>query len=123
MNHIAKREFFDAVSGKTVIATIFAPEPYGPDWSCTIKIDGLDAPYERKIKGVDSFQALYSALYILCAHLEQHEQRLTFLDGPIGDGALPLVAPVLFGSSGKGQVRELIRKLDSELVDRPSRLG
>jgi hypothetical protein len=119
MNYlIAERQFHKSAPGTSVIARIFAPEPNPPDWSCKIEIDGLDHPYEKEVFGVDSLQALYLALRLLCAHLEKHEQDLAFLDGPVGDCGLPLVVPWLFGSSGKNEVYDLIeRKVEERLED------
>jgi hypothetical protein len=62
------------------------------EWSCKIEVQGLAVPFEMSVVGVDSFQALYLGLRLICAHLEKHEVSLSFLDGRPGDGALPLIA-------------------------------
>jgi hypothetical protein len=90
---VAERFLRDPSSGACVIARIFAPERIGKsEWTCKIEVQGLAAPFETSIMGVDSFQSLYLGLRILCAHLEKHEASLTFLDGAPGDGSLPLVS-------------------------------
>ncbi len=115
---MAERQFHDPVSGKSVTATVFAPERRQSDWLCKIKIDGLDCPYEKDVFGVDSLQALYLALRLLCAHLEKHEQHLAFLDGPTGDCGLPLIVPWTFGSSGKGEAYQMIQEIENRLARR-----
>jgi len=106
---VAERVFRDATSGASVTASIFAPRmsEASSDWSCRIDIQGLEAPFDRSIFGVDSFQALQLATSLLCTILERHEAGLAFLDGPPGDCALPLIASC--PPSVKADVREFIR--------------
>ena len=113
---VAERVFRDSTSGVSVTARIFAPRKSedSSDWSCRIDIQGLAAPFDRSIFGVDSFQALVLATSLLCTILERHEAGLAFLDGPPGDCALPLIAscPVTM----KADVREFIRgKIEDDL--------
>jgi hypothetical protein len=90
---VAERVLRDLSSGAPVIARIFAPERIEEsEWTCKIEVQGLAAPFETSIMGVDSFQSLYLGLRVLCALLEKHEASLTFLDGAPGDASLPLVS-------------------------------
>jgi hypothetical protein len=90
---VAERLLQDPSSGASVIARIFAPErTEESDWACKIEVQGLAAPFEASIIGIDSFQSLYLGLRVLCAYLEKHEASLTFLDGAPGDASLPLVS-------------------------------
>ena len=107
---MAERFLRKSDSGAQVVARIFEPEEIGQssEWSCKIEVQGLGEPYERSIIGVDSFQALCSALRVLCAYVERHEQNLVFLDGEEGDCGLPLIMPWDFGAALKAEMYELI---------------
>lgn len=115
---IAERYFRDPESEMAVVARVFAPRQTErpSEWSCKIEVEGLDACYERDIIGVDSFQALFLALRVLCAHLEKHEHRLTHLDGPVGDCGLPIVIPWDFGPSGKADIYRFSSSKARELL-------
>ena len=113
---VAERRFRDSNSGASVTARIFAPRPSedSSEWSCRIDIQGLAAPFDKSIFGVDSFQALELATSLLCTILERHEAGLAFLDSPPGDCALPLIA--FCPASVKADVREFIRgRIEDEL--------
>src|SRR5882672_11197390 len=112
MNEIvAERVFRDANSGAPVTARIFAPQSIGEsEWSCKITIEGLETPYERSIIGVDSFQALFGGLRVLCAQLEKQEPSLAFLDGPRGDCALPLIISWSYRPSLRAEASRLVQE-------------
>jgi hypothetical protein len=64
----------------------------GPDiWSAKIQILGLNELVDEVSCGVDSFQALYIALRMICFRLEKIETILSFQDG--ADAHLPLIGP------------------------------
>ena len=107
---VAERFFRNANSGAPVTARIYPPEKMGQssEWLCKIEVQGLEAPFERSIVGVDSFQALYLALRLLCVHLDKYAESLTFLDGTAGDCGLPLIMPWDFGPSLKAEAYRLI---------------
>ena len=109
---VAERCFRESTSGACVTARIFEPERIGGSSECCCRIEvlGLETPFERSLVGVDSFQALELAMSFLCKHLERHERSLVFLDGSIGDCALPLIA--FCPPSVKEAVRELILSKD-----------
>ena len=113
---VAERILQKSGSSVWVAARIYAPEKiaHSTEWSCRIEVQGLGDPWEKSIIGVDSFQALYSALRVLCAHIERYEQSLTFLDGEEGDAGLPLIIPWDFGASLKTEIYQLINKKISE---------
>ena len=50
-----------------------APQPDGDDWCCPVRIKGLDSK-ERRVFGVDSWQAMILALRLVEALL-RHEVR------------------------------------------------
>lgn len=57
-----------------VHVTIGAPQPDGNDWYCPICLKGLIGGKERRIFGVDSWQAIILALR-LAETILQHEVR------------------------------------------------
>lgn len=89
---VAERVFRRTDTGEIVTARIFAPLKSGPDiWSAKIQILGLNEHVEEVSCGVDSFQALYCALRMVCSRLEKIEKILTFQEG--SDADLPLILP------------------------------
>ena len=86
------------------------------EWSCKIEVKGLEPRFEQASIGVDSFQALYGGLRLLCAHLDKVATTLTFLDGREGDVGTPLIVPWSFTPLLKAEVYRLIeRKIKEEL--------
>jgi hypothetical protein len=118
---MAERVLRSSDTGELVTARLHAPERIGQssEWSCKIEVQGLDAPYERSIIGVDSFQALCLALRVLCAHLDKHARALKFLDGPTGSCGLPLIMPWSFDSALKAEMYRLIESKIREKFDSP----
>lgn len=49
--------------------SIAAPQPDADDWSCTVRLKGITNGKERRIMGVDSWQALNLALRYVQIHL------------------------------------------------------
>jgi hypothetical protein len=67
-----------------------APQPDGEDWYCPVCIKGLDSK-ERRIFGVDSWQALTLALRLVEAMLRREVRQggqLYYLGGKISVGKL-----------------------------------
>jgi hypothetical protein len=122
---VAERLFRNSDSKAPVTARIYVPEKMGQssEWSCKITVEGLDAPFEQTIIGVDSFQALYLALRRLCVHLEKYEGTLTFLDGAVGDCGFPLIVPWNFGCSLRAEVYQLIERKIEEHLNSRSRMS
>jgi hypothetical protein len=118
---VAERVFRNVESGAPVTARIYAPEKVEQEteWSCKIEVLGLPAPYEKSIIGVDSFQALCGGLRVLCAHLDQQEARLAFLNGPDGDCDLPLFVSWSYGLQLKAEVKRLIQDKIADSLDAP----
>lgn len=115
---IAERYFRNPESGTAVVARVFAPKQIelSSEWSCKIEVNGLDNSFEKDVTGVDSFQALYLALRLVCAHLERYEHHLAFLDGPVGDCCLPLVISWCCGSSGKADIYRFSNNKAEEIL-------
>ena len=100
---VAERVFRRTDTGETVTARIFAPLKTGPDiWSAKIQILGLDQHVEEVSCGVDSFQALYIALRMVCSRLEKIEPLLTFQGKP--NASLPIILPWNEGAASKAEV-------------------
>jgi hypothetical protein len=59
----------------TVHVTIDAPEPDGIDWCCPIRLKGLIDSKERRIFGVDSWQAMILALRLTKAILQNEVRK------------------------------------------------
>jgi hypothetical protein len=59
----------------TVRITIGPPQPEGKDWSCPIRLKGLVDNKERRIFGVDSWQAIILALRFAEAILQNEVRR------------------------------------------------
>ena len=77
---------------------------------------GLESPFDKSSIGVDSFQALCSALRLLCVQLDKIADNLVFLDGEAGDAVTPLIMPWSFSRSLKTEVYRLIqKKIEDEL--------
>jgi len=105
---MAERIFRNPNSGEPVVARLYAPHPVGAsEWSCELEIQGLEAPFQKSVIGVDSFQALNSALCVLCAHLDKHAGSLTFEDGAPGDG-VPMIVTWDYDHKLKPEVYQLI---------------
>jgi hypothetical protein len=114
---IAER-LFRTREGTPVVARMYAPERMGrsSEWSCKVEVEGLEPRFEQAGVGVDSFQALYSGLRLLCAHLDKVVATLTFLDGREGDAGTPLIVSWSFSPSLKAEVNRLIEeKIKEEL--------
>ena len=58
-----------------VQVTICAPEPDGNDWACRIRLKGLVDSKERRIFGVDSWQAMILALRLAEAMLQNEVRK------------------------------------------------
>jgi hypothetical protein len=58
-----------------VHVTIGAPQPDGNDWSCPIRLKGLVDSKERRIFGVDSWQAIILAFRFAQAMLENEVRK------------------------------------------------
>jgi hypothetical protein len=113
---VAERVFRNSDTGDPVTARLYAPERIGQlEWSCKIEVQGLDAPFERSVTGVDSFQALYFALRVLCLHVDKYAATLKFLDGLTGECGLPLVMPWPLDSALKA---EMYRLIESEIMEK-----
>jgi len=124
---IAER-FFRTRSGTAVVTRLYAPErmAQSSEWSCKIDISGLEAPYEQTAIGVDSFQALFLGLRLLCAEIDKRAATLSFLDGGEGYTGTPLILPWSYSDSLKAQVHRMINeKVKEELdaIDRKRRDG
>lgn len=110
MSEIIAERLFRSRKETPVVARVYAPERIGKssEWSCKIEVKGLEPPYEATSIGVDSFQALYSGLRVLCAHLDKSAATLSFLDGDEGDIDTPLIVSWSYGLSLKAEVHRLI---------------
>jgi hypothetical protein len=67
-----------------VHVTIGAPQPDGNDWCCPIRLKGLVVSEERRIFGVDSWQAIILSLRLAEAMLKNEVRkggRLFYLGG------------------------------------------
>jgi len=86
---VAERRFRDSNSGASVTARIFAPRPSedSSEWSCRIDIQGLAAPFDKSIFGVDSFQAL--ELATTCFARFWNGTRLVWLFWTVRRGIAP----------------------------------
>jgi hypothetical protein len=118
--------------GAPVIARIYAPvraprnhEIARPsEWLCWIEIEGLEAPIKQRAIGVDSFQALELGLYTVSGYLEKNAATLSFLNGPEGHTATPLIVEWPFGSEGKADIERYVQvKFKEELERRRRRKG
>ena len=58
-----------------VQVTIGAPEPYGNDWCCPIRLKGLADSKEQWIFGVDSWQAMILALRVVEIMLQNEVRK------------------------------------------------
>lgn len=69
---------------RSVVVTIFMPEPHGDDYICRFLIDGINCTSVPGAKGVDPIQAIILALTIIGAALytsaEYTNGRLRWLD-------------------------------------------
>ncbi len=72
------------------------PDAGGPDWSCTLTIDGFETPYVMSYPGVDALSALLRALRMAPIILRSRTPdggRLTWLgDEDLGFGPLSSTA-------------------------------
>ena len=118
MTDVIAQRLFRTRKGTAVVVRMHAPRkmPRSSEWSCKVDINGLEAPYEHAAIGVDSFQALYLGLRVLCAHLDKLESMLSFLDGKEGEVDTPLIMPWSYSSALKSEVYRLINEKVSEEV-------
>ncbi len=58
-----------------VEVTIGAPEPDGNDWCCPIRLKGLVDSKERRVFGVDSWQAIILAIRLAEAMLKNEVRK------------------------------------------------
>jgi len=112
MTDVIAQRVFRTRKGTAVVVRIHAPRkmPKSSEWSCKVDIKGLKAPYEHAAVGVDSLQALYLGLRVLCAHLDKLEPTLSFLDGKEGEIDTPLIMPWSYGPVLKSEMYRLINK-------------
>jgi hypothetical protein len=118
MTDIIAERLFKTRRGAPVAARIYAPRRMerSSEWSCKVEIEGLESPLEKRVIGVDSFQALELGLCLLCRHIDKIAATLTFLNGPEGDAATPLIVPWSFSPPLKAEVYRLIDgKIKEEL--------
>lgn len=110
MTDVIAQRLFRTRKGTAVVARVHVPQkmPHSSDWSCRVDVKGLQTPYEHAAIGIDSFQALYLGLRVLCAHLDKFAETLSFLDGKEGDAGTPLIVPWSFSPSLKAEVNRLI---------------
>src|SRR5262245_25592596 len=110
MSDVTAERIFRTAEGMPVVARIYAPEKSDQrsEWSCRIEVQGLEAPFEQSALGIDSFQALYLGLRLLCVHLDKITATLTFSEGKAGECDTPLVMPWPSSPSLKAEVYELI---------------
>ncbi|MGQ3284354.1 DUF6968 family protein [Bosea sp. (in: a-proteobacteria)] len=91
---IASRTFELGRSG-IVTASFFAPFPDRTDWCCAYRIDWPSRAQDGKAFGVDSVQALFLAMKMVCAELanapETISEGLTWLG--MSDLGMPGVEP------------------------------
>ena len=82
-----------------VHVTIGAPEPDGNDWCCPIRLKGLVDSKERRIFGVDSWQAVILALRFAETMLQNEVRKggkLFYLGGETS-------VPKLFATQVRGK--------------------
>lgn len=118
MSEVIAERSLQTREGTPVVARVYAPEKIAQssEWSCKTEIKGLEVPYEATSIGVDSFQALYLGLRVLCAHLDKSAVTLSFLGGQEGDLDTPLIVTWSYGPSLKTEVSRLINeKVKEEL--------
>src|SRR4051812_674715 len=108
MTEMIAERLFRMREGTPVAARIYAPQRIGrsSEWSCKVEVEGLESSFEQEGVGVDSFQALYSGLSLLCARLDKVAATLTFLDGREGDAGTPLIFPWSFNPSLKAELNQ-----------------
>ena len=91
---IAERVFHLSGSDKTeVFVRIFSPEKQKRDSSCQYEIHWPDQLVTRKIRGIDSAQALVLAIFMIGTELyssSYHEQGRLTLDGKMGAFGFPV---------------------------------
>ncbi|WP_437999578.1 hypothetical protein WMF26_06350 [Sorangium sp. So ce185] len=79
-----------------VWAPQYRPRPSAPFWEADVEVAGAGKAHKTQGVGVDAFQALYSALFLIPAMLAIYEDdgRLSWLDEPrLGFPEFKLTAP------------------------------
>jgi len=90
----------DGVIGRKIVVSIGLPRPdrlskHG-DWKCPFLIEGMGEPKVEQAYGVDSLQALISAITGLRVRLEQSGRNFFWFDPNIG-ADIPLYVPTVWG--------------------------
>jgi hypothetical protein len=122
---LAERRLVDERSGKIVRVSLGAPRPDGADWACALRISGAGVSRFHISYGVDSMQALSTALEGLRALLDESGLALGWKLGPGPEGiwsgetgfARPI--PIALGPAFR---RRLERLVDRQIHDEVQRL-
>jgi hypothetical protein len=81
----------------------------------------LETPIRKRAIGVDSFQALELGLCLLSGYLEKNAATLSFLNGPEGHTATPLIIGWPFGTEGKADIERYVQTRFKEELERRRR--
>jgi len=107
---IAIRHLVDVTSGTPVVVTVWAPEPdVPPDWRCAFEITGIAETHRDYGHGIDSMQALQSALRGVRSFLDKHLSRLKW-SGETGHIGFPKTIPEAFGNAFERRIELLIQR-------------
>jgi hypothetical protein len=102
----------------------------GPEWRCTVLIEGMPTERRFRVFGADAVHALQLALEAARHEIDASGLAVTWLDeGEPGDLGLPLSAPIGYGlyfqqrveRSMQRQTREMAAVLSAVLQERARR--
>jgi hypothetical protein len=114
---IARRTLTEeGVTGRKIVVSIGLPRPdrlskHG-EWECPFLIEGVGESKVETTYGVDSLQALISAITGVRVRLEQTGRNLFWLDPNLGTD-IPLNVPSVYG---KRLVERVSRAIEREIV-------
>ena len=112
---IAQR-ILDTEAGGSV--TVFIGQPVhvgdGWDWACPYRIEGLHAPIQGQVFGIDALQALQLVSVSIRGKLERCGEPLRWLDDDFWQAGFPM----LMQSYGDRRIEERLLKLLDETFKR-----
>ena len=129
---IAERRLVADVTGAAVRVSLGAPrpEPNGVDWSCPFRIRGGGLSIAEAGFGVDSMQAVATALEGIRYHLDQSGLSLGWRVGPGREGVysretgFTRAIPIAFGPASRRRLERLVdRELHAEVQRLKQRSG
>lgn len=80
------------------------------DYFCPFVIEGLQEDLVRQAWGIDSMQALHSAMQAIRLMLAPHARKLTWEGGDRGNLGLPMTIPDLFGARFSRRLEVLVER-------------